>query len=36
MGNASKNAKAAADHITDDIDEDGLWKAMMKLMGESK
>ncbi|MDR1952823.1 MAG: Cof-type HAD-IIB family hydrolase [Elusimicrobiota bacterium] len=32
MGNASDKAKAAANYITDDIDKDGLSKAMSKLL----
>lgn len=30
MGNASAEVKAAADHVTDDVDEDGLAKALAK------
>ena len=28
MGNAEEAVKAAADYVTDDVDEDGLWKAL--------
>ena len=31
MGNATDDVKHAADHVTDDIDEDGIWKALVKL-----
>lgn len=31
MGNADPKLKAIADHITDDVDQDGLWKALVKL-----
>ena len=31
MGNADPKLKAIADHITDDVDQDGLWKALIKL-----
>ena len=27
MGNAEKEVKAVADYVTDDIDDDGIWKA---------
>jgi hydroxymethylpyrimidine pyrophosphatase-like HAD family hydrolase len=27
MGNAGEETKAAADYITDDVENDGLWKA---------
>ncbi len=28
MGNAPEEVKAAADYVTEDVDEDGLWKAL--------
>ena len=31
MGNGGPEIKAAADYITDDVDEDGLWNAFKKL-----
>ena len=31
MGNATEAAKAAADYVTADIDDDGIWKALKKL-----
>ena len=27
MGNATDNLKTVADYVTDNIDEDGVWKA---------
>ena len=31
MGSGGEEAKAAADYVTDGVDEDGLYKAFMKL-----
>jgi hydroxymethylpyrimidine pyrophosphatase-like HAD family hydrolase len=31
MGNGGKQIKEAADYITDDVDEDGLYNAFKKL-----
>ena len=31
MGNAGPEAKAAADHVTDDVECDGLYKAFLHL-----
>lgn len=31
MGNATEGAKAAADYVTDDIDEDGIWNAAVRF-----
>jgi len=31
MGNALETVKAAADYVTDDIDEDGVWNALVRL-----
>jgi hydroxymethylpyrimidine pyrophosphatase-like HAD family hydrolase len=31
MGNGGKEIKEAADYITDDVDEDGLFNAFKKL-----
>ena len=31
MGNADPMLKAVADHVTDDVDQDGLLKALIKL-----
>ena len=28
LGNAGEEVKAAADYVTADIDEDGVWKAL--------
>ncbi|MCR5089827.1 MAG: Cof-type HAD-IIB family hydrolase [Oscillospiraceae bacterium] len=30
MGNAGKTVRDAADYITDDIDEDGVWRALLR------
>ena len=29
MGNGCQEAKDAADYVTDDIDNDGIWKALV-------
>ncbi len=31
MGNGEPAAKAAADYVTDRIEEDGIWKALVKF-----
>lgn len=31
MGNGSKELKEIADHVTDSVDDDGIWKALLKL-----
>ena len=31
LGNAEDEVKAAADYVTADIDEDGVWKALEHL-----
>ena len=31
MGNGSKQARESADYVTDSIDDDGLWNALVKL-----
>ena len=31
MGNAADAVKAAADYITDDVDHDGVWNALINL-----
>jgi hypothetical protein len=29
MGNGTQNVKAAADYVTDSVDEDGIWNALV-------